>query len=303
MFYTRKPSEDWRRFLAALTRLMNASPNASTGQIPDQVVMGFTLNDSFGVISSSSKEAADFESKRKLFQNEARDCLALAKLAMKIYYDKKHMPLLMNPGDKAFLQLKQGYRIQGIKPDKFSMERVGPFEIIRRVSPLAYELKLPSAMKIHPVVSVTHLEPAPHGDDPFNRPKDDPPPPVEETDLNDEWRGFRIETLIDRRLRRYGRGKKIIEYLVKWKGYGPEFNEWYGEDLLDNAVDLMLEYESRKDTDPERIAYLRKLIADQDADDASTSNNNASTPNTNASLPVKRGPGRPKGSKNKKTEP
>ena len=73
--------------------------------------------------------------------------------------------------------------------------------------------------------------------------------------------------------------------------------------MLDNAVDLMLEYESRKDTDPERIAYLRKLIADQDADDASTSNNNASTPNTNASLPVKRGPGRPKGSKNKKTEP
>jgi hypothetical protein len=64
----------------------------------------------------------------------------------------------------------------------------------------------------------------------------------------------------------------------------------------------MLEYESRKDTDPERIAYLRKLIADQDADDVSTSNNDASTPNTNVSLLVKRGPGRPKDSKNKKTK-
>jgi hypothetical protein len=111
MFYTRKPSEDWKRFLAVLTRFMNVSPNASTGQIPDQIVMGFTLNDFFGIISSNNKEAADFESRRKLFQDKARDCLALAKLAIKIYYDKKYMPFLMNPGDKAFLQLKQGYRI------------------------------------------------------------------------------------------------------------------------------------------------------------------------------------------------
>jgi hypothetical protein len=95
------------------------------------------------------------------------------------------------------------------------MERVGFFEIIYRVLSLAYELKLPSAMKIYPIVLITHLEPAFYSDDPFNRLKNDHPPPVEETDLNDEWRGFRIETLIDRRLRRYGRDKKIIEYLVK----------------------------------------------------------------------------------------
>jgi len=30
------------------------------------------------------------------------------------------------------------------------------------------------------------------------------------------------------------KGKKLIEYLVKWRGYGPEFCEWYGEDLLDD---------------------------------------------------------------------
>ena len=64
----------------------------------------------------------------------------------------------------------------------------------------------------------------------------------------------------------------------------------------------MLKYESRKNTNPERITYFRKLIADQDVDDVFTSNNNAFTPNTNTSLSVKRGPGRPKDSKNKKTE-
>jgi hypothetical protein len=64
----------------------------------------------------------------------------------------------------------------------------------------------------------------------------------------------------------------------------------------------MLKYESRKDINPERITYLRKLIADQDADDAFTSNNDAFTLNTNAFLLIKRGSGRPKGSKNKKTK-
>jgi len=63
-------------------------------------------------------------------------------------------------------------------------------------------------MKIYPVISVTHLEPAPHGKDPYNRPRDDY--------LSS------IEKLIDRR---YGRNKKFIEYLVKWRGYGPEFCE------------------------------------------------------------------------------
>jgi hypothetical protein len=95
------------------------------------------------------------------------------------------------------------------------MKRVGPFEIIRRVSSLAYELKLPSAIKIYSVISVIHLEPVSYSDNPFNRLKNDHLPPVEKIDLNNEWRSFRIETLINRRLRRYGRGKKIIEYLVK----------------------------------------------------------------------------------------
>jgi hypothetical protein len=55
-------------------------------------------------------------------------------------------------------------------------------------------------MKIYPIILMTYLEPISHGDDPFNRLKNDYPPPVEKTDFNNKWRDFRIETLIDRRL-------------------------------------------------------------------------------------------------------
>jgi hypothetical protein len=69
------------------------------------------------------------------------------------------------------------------------------------------------------------LEPAPHGKDFYNRKGENYLSPLEEGDPNAKWREFLIETLLDRRYRRYGKGKKILEYLIKWEGYGPEFNE------------------------------------------------------------------------------
>jgi hypothetical protein len=51
-----------------------------------------------------------------------------------------------------------------------------------------------------------------------------------------------MEKLTSHRLRRYGK-KMIKEYLVEWKGYGPEYSEWYGEDLLGDAKSLISEYE------------------------------------------------------------
>jgi len=49
---------------------------------------------------------------------------------------------------------------------------------------------------------------------------------------------------------KYGR-KTIKEFLIRWKGYGPEFDEWYGEDLLENAKELVQEYEQATKDNPE----------------------------------------------------
>ena len=54
-----------------------------------------------------------------------------------------------------------------------------------------------------------------------------------------------IEKIVDKRQIKYGKSKPVTEYRVKWKGYGPEWNEWYPEDLLDNARDLIKGYLER----------------------------------------------------------
>jgi hypothetical protein len=143
---------------------------------------------------------------------------------MKWRYDKRHIPFFLNSGDRAYLNLHDNYRIPGVKNKKLSIQRVGPFKIKRRISSLVYELELPSNMKTYPVISVTYFELAPLNNDLFSRSHNDHPPPVEKQNFNAEWQAFKIETLLDRRFRKYDRKKKIIEYLVKWKEYGLEHN-------------------------------------------------------------------------------
>ena len=55
-----------------------------------------------------------------------------------------------------------------------------------------------------------------------------------------------VERLLNKRIRRAGKGGigQIIEYLVKWQGYSPEFDSWYNVKNLDNCIDLVQEYEA-----------------------------------------------------------
>src|SRR6266536_6142043 len=99
---------------------------------------------------------------------------------MKIRYDRVYTFLFLNAGDEVYLNLYKNYRISGINGQKFTRQRVNSFKIVRRVSPLAYEFKLPSNMKIYPVISVTYLKPIPHGKDPYNRPRNDYVSPIQE---------------------------------------------------------------------------------------------------------------------------
>ena len=38
---------------------------------------------------------------------------------------------------------------------------------------------------------------------------------------------------------------KLTKYLVRYKGYGPEYDEWLGEEALDTAVGAIKEYRAR----------------------------------------------------------
>lgn len=98
------------------------------------------------------------------------------------------------------------------------------------VSDLAYEIDLPAGSRIHPVISVVHLEQ--YHEDSFGREPPAPPGPVL-SEGQEEW-------VVEKLLRSDG---DQIE--VKWKGYGE--TTWEPRDRLNEDVPEMVRaFETRR---------------------------------------------------------
>jgi len=161
---------------------------------------------------------------------------------MSKHYDKKHISPDFSTG-YAFLHLGAGYSIPAVRKQKLAQQRIGPFKILKVVGRgKAYRLQLPPSYEIHPVISVVHLEPSPApGSDRYNRPvPTNHTAPVVGPEGEPEWE---IEAIVSKRTSKWGHRKKT-EYVVRWKGYGPEWDSRYAEDDLPNAREAIANYES-----------------------------------------------------------
>lgn len=158
---------------------------------------------------------------------------------MAVQFDSKHRPMQeMHPGDKAYLKLakplEEGYHL----PNATSIDiiRTGPYEIKRRVGKLAYELKLPPEVRIHPVISIIYLKPV--SEDLYQRGKSTPPAPIE---VDGEQR-YLIDRIIRKEVRRQpGDRTRKVYYKVRWQGYGPKDDNWIEEQDLRSQVPELVE--------------------------------------------------------------
>ena len=126
---------------------------------------------------------------------------------------------------------------------KFTERYIGPFRAKRVVNANAYELELPPTMKIHPTVNISQLKQYHDGSDAFPSrpaPLTRPAPVVVANDGAPEWE---VERVLDHR--RYGR-RKVLQYLILWKGYPVHEATWEPIEALDGALDFIVGYNTRK---------------------------------------------------------
>ena len=139
---------------------------------------------------------------------------------------------------------------------------------------LTYKLKLPANLKIHSMIFITNLESVLPDKDFYKQSHNDHLLLVKKNhDIDDKWKSFYIEKLLDHHLHHYRCDKQIIKYLIKWTDYRSEFNEWYREDLLDSVIKLMLKYEICHNSNSDQISYLHKLLAVNKTELSAVSNN------------------------------
>lgn len=227
-FLLAEGAEGWVQVLPSIRRIMNNSPNASTGLSPNEVIYGFKVSEGNVV----DQPFCDVLLEREVNRKEAQNALAAAAVQMKRQYDAKHQPLRLQSGDQAYVRLHKGFQVAGVHR-KLGQQYAGPFLVKRPVGNNAYELDLPVEWKIHPVISINYLEKY-YPDDPYGRKEPEQPGAVEDERNTETEAYYKVEKLLDRRTRMVGRSRKpVIQYLVKWLGWPAEYNQWISSDGID----------------------------------------------------------------------
>ena len=137
-------------------------------------------------------------------------------------------------GDQVWLE---GKNLALTRHRKLSPKRYGPFTVTERIGPVAYQLDLPTLMKIHNVFHINLLMPYKETEA-YGTPFTQPLPVIEGEEE------YEVEAILD--VRRYGRKRKL-QYLVHWKGYPNSNNSWVDHSDL-NTPDLLKEYYSNSAT-------------------------------------------------------
>ena len=230
---------DWPKVLPRIQALLNNMSSSTTTKTPNELSYGFKLNRPLDLMTANQPSPQP-----KLARLEAADAISFAQMQQKFHYDRRHQPMYMKKGEEAFLRLHHGYSIPSANSKKLGQQYVGPFKILERIGKQAYRLDIPPHWKVHPVFSIAQLEPAP-GSDPYRRPVPDHPDSVFVEGDTPEFKSYVVERLLNKRSRQAGRGGKghIVEYLVRWLGYGPAYDTWYNVKDLENCMDLVQEYE------------------------------------------------------------
>ena len=235
--YTDVTQSDWSKKLSEAEICYNSTKHSTTKHSP---IYAYTGNEprltEWDVVIHSkegdSPAARDHALEMQKLHLVLKENILKAQETWQKPYNKKHRDGSFEVGNQVMLSSKH---LRSIRPSKkLDHRHVGPFEVIEVINPVAYKLKLPESMRIHPVFHISLLKPYVARN---NAEPSEAVPFHVEADVPQRPEG------ILRKRQRHGRS----EYLVKWLGYPESDNQWLrrstvmnlegGEALLQNCVE------------------------------------------------------------------
>jgi hypothetical protein len=277
--YVSTDQGDWDIHLPMVEFAMNNSPSESTGQTP--FILNYGINPRHPAISKlvtaeynhiSVTTQPSFKQRMGVkamlhtvrgakevpaaiaFSQEMQKAITHTQLQLQAARqrmvqqtdDKRTLEVPFKVGDMVMLSTKNLKLKYGC--NKLMPRFVGPFTVVKQSSPVAFKLELPSTMRVYNVFHTSLLKPYKH------RPGD--PVPHPKPLLVEDEEEYEVFKLLNRREKVVGSKKKkhagkkekvVVQYLVRWEGYGAEHDQWIPEvELQRHCKRLIKEYHANE---------------------------------------------------------
>jgi hypothetical protein len=232
--------DNWEQMLPRVQFAYNSAVQASTGMTPFMAAFGSEPRTPLTPVipdrDVKHPTVSNLIAEMKDITARVRTALTVAQSRQTSYANRFRREVEFQENDAVLLST-QNLSLKGPKDRKISVRKlmpkfVGPFRVVRRVGPVAYELELPKNWKVHPVFHVSLLV---RWHENWRDGK--PPPPV--MLLEDGSLEYEVEQVLGARLDAHGKAK---QYYVKWKGFAIEHCSWEPARHLTNCADLVAEY-------------------------------------------------------------
>jgi hypothetical protein len=206
--FVHKQHSDWLDYLPLAEFSYNNSKHSSTSFSPFEALYGFSpitpptlLNSHLSTPSNLIEHIHDIHS----FIVEQ---LKNAKTLQSHYANRKRINKQFSLGDKVMLDTSN-INIRNQPNKKFKQRFLGPYPIVKVISPVSYELQLPGSMQIHPVFHISKLKETVN-----------PTSPIDIVPASDDSKNeYQVDCILDYKVdicpTRYRKGPCLL-FLVRW---------------------------------------------------------------------------------------
>ena len=238
--------DDWDECLIPYEFAYNTSVNPSLGETP--FFLNHGRHPTLPVAIAHKLPSPAVEEYTQHLQNrimEARDHLRRAQETRAKRLEQGMRPSKLKVGDLVLLSTEH-YNLQ-LPSQKLAPKWLGPLKVLELRGPNTVRVEIPPRFaRLTPLQNVENLKPY-HPRPPEVGPSHEAPPP----ELVEGEEEFEVEDILAHRL--VGPHKRP-EFLVRFKGYGPEDDLWLPQRNLANAQDILKAYQARQTNDLSRPA-------------------------------------------------
>jgi transposase InsO family protein len=236
---------DWVDHLTAIEFAYNNSVHPSTQMTPFELDLGYHPRGLYSYLSDATADVqttTEFIEALHARQVAAHESLEKTRQTQASAVNQgRPRPTMYQAGDHVMLSTRfiNPPFLKGSGSRKLKAKYVGPFEVIRKVSPTSYELDLPESIKSHPVINLEYLKDFHESPERFASRDVPPPEPIISTADNEPE--YEVDHIKDHRYTKTGQ----LEFLVSWLGYPPWEDSWQPADNLEGAQEAVADYWSK----------------------------------------------------------